>query len=75
MMQNNSALSFLNGASSRAPTNPPELETQKEIASDGTRPLEGYPLHPLEKQNEIIDLLSGKPVAAVSINHEPMSLS
>ena len=30
----------------------------------------GYPLHPLEKQIEAIELVSGKPVVAVSINHE-----
>jgi uncharacterized NAD-dependent epimerase/dehydratase family protein len=30
----------------------------------------GYPLHPLDKQIQAIELLSGKPVAAVTINHE-----
>jgi uncharacterized NAD-dependent epimerase/dehydratase family protein len=29
-----------------------------------------YPLHPLEKQIQVIELLSGKPVAAITINHE-----
>jgi uncharacterized NAD-dependent epimerase/dehydratase family protein len=32
----------------------------------------GYPLHPLEKQIDAIELLSGKPVVAVTINHENM---
>jgi uncharacterized NAD-dependent epimerase/dehydratase family protein len=30
----------------------------------------GYPLHPLEKQIRAIELLSGKPVVAVTVNHE-----
>lgn len=30
----------------------------------------GYPLHPLTRQIEVAELLSGKPVVAVSINHE-----
>jgi uncharacterized NAD-dependent epimerase/dehydratase family protein len=30
----------------------------------------GYPIHPLAKQIQAIQLLSGKPVAAVTINHE-----
>jgi uncharacterized NAD-dependent epimerase/dehydratase family protein len=30
----------------------------------------GYPLHPLVRQIEVIELLSGKPVVAVTINHE-----
>jgi uncharacterized NAD-dependent epimerase/dehydratase family protein len=30
----------------------------------------GYPLHPLEKQIQAIELFSGKPVVAISINHE-----
>ena len=30
----------------------------------------GYPIQPLAKQIEVIQLLSGKPVVAVSINHE-----
>jgi uncharacterized NAD-dependent epimerase/dehydratase family protein len=29
-----------------------------------------YPLHPLDKQIQAIELLSGKPVVAVTINHE-----
>ena len=32
----------------------------------------GYPMHPLEKQIEAIELLSGKRVIAVTINHEEM---
>jgi uncharacterized NAD-dependent epimerase/dehydratase family protein len=32
----------------------------------------GYPLHPLEKQIQGIELLSGKTVVAVTINHEDM---
>jgi uncharacterized NAD-dependent epimerase/dehydratase family protein len=32
----------------------------------------GYPIHPLEKQIQAIELLSGKPVAAITINHENM---
>ena len=30
----------------------------------------GYPIQPLARQIEVIELLSGKPVVAVSINHE-----
>ena len=32
----------------------------------------GYPLHPLDKQIEAIEFLSGKPVAAITINHEDL---
>jgi uncharacterized NAD-dependent epimerase/dehydratase family protein len=32
----------------------------------------GYSLHPLEKQIQAIELLSGKPVVAISINHEDL---
>jgi uncharacterized NAD-dependent epimerase/dehydratase family protein len=32
----------------------------------------GYPLHPLEKQIEAIEMLSGRPVVAVTVNHENM---
>ena len=34
----------------------------------------GYPLHPLEKQIKAIELLSGKPVVAVTINHEDLKV-
>ncbi len=34
----------------------------------------GYPLHPLAKQVEAIELLSGKPVVAITLNHEELSL-
>jgi uncharacterized NAD-dependent epimerase/dehydratase family protein len=30
----------------------------------------GYPIHPLETQIQAIELLSGKPVVAIAINHE-----
>jgi uncharacterized NAD-dependent epimerase/dehydratase family protein len=30
----------------------------------------GYRIHPLKKQIEVIELLSGKPVVAVTVNHE-----
>ena len=33
----------------------------------------GYPLHPLERQIAAIELVSGKPVAAVTINHEGLA--
>jgi uncharacterized NAD-dependent epimerase/dehydratase family protein len=33
----------------------------------------GYPIQPLEKQIQIIEDLSGKPVVAVTINHEDMN--
>ncbi len=33
----------------------------------------GYPIHPLEKQIQAIELLSGKPVVAVTINHENLA--
>ena len=32
----------------------------------------GYLLHPIEKQIQAIELLSGKPVVAITINHEDM---
>jgi uncharacterized NAD-dependent epimerase/dehydratase family protein len=35
----------------------------------------GYVLHPLDKQIHAIELLSGKPVIAVTINHENLDLS
>jgi len=34
----------------------------------------GYPIQPLGKQIQLIELLSGKPVIAITINHEAMSL-
>lgn len=34
----------------------------------------GYPLHPLGQQIEAIELLSAKPVVAITINHEDMPL-
>ena len=33
----------------------------------------GYPIHPLEKQIMAIELLSGKKVMAITINHEDLS--
>jgi uncharacterized NAD-dependent epimerase/dehydratase family protein len=33
----------------------------------------GYPLHPIETQIQAIELLSGKPVVAVTINHEHLN--
>lgn len=35
----------------------------------------GYPLHPIEKQVEAIELISGKPVVALTINHEGLPKS
>ena len=35
----------------------------------------GYPLHPLERQIQAIELLSGKPVMAIAINHENLDKS
>jgi len=34
----------------------------------------GYPLHPLEKQIQAVELLSGKTVIAVTINHEDLNI-
>jgi len=34
----------------------------------------GYPIHPLKKQVEAIELLSGKPVVAITVNHEGLPL-
>lgn len=34
----------------------------------------GYPIHPLTRQIEVVELLSGKPVVAVTVNHEGISL-
>jgi len=33
----------------------------------------GYPLHPLSVQIEAVELLSGKPVVAVAVNHEDLT--
>ncbi len=33
----------------------------------------GYPIHPLKVQIEAIELLSGRPVIAITINHESLS--
>ena len=33
----------------------------------------GYPVHPIEKQIEAVQLISGKPVIAVTVNHEGMN--
>ncbi len=33
----------------------------------------GYPIQPLPQQIQVIELLSGKPVVAVTINHEGLS--
>lgn len=33
----------------------------------------GYPLHPLDQQIQVIELLSGKPVVAITINRENLS--
>lgn len=33
----------------------------------------GYPLHPLPRQIEAVELLSGKPVVAITINHENLA--
>jgi uncharacterized NAD-dependent epimerase/dehydratase family protein len=33
----------------------------------------GYPLHPLEKQIQALELISGKPVVAITLNHENLS--
>jgi uncharacterized NAD-dependent epimerase/dehydratase family protein len=32
----------------------------------------GFPIHPLEKQIEAVELLSGKPVIAITVNHEKL---
>lgn len=32
----------------------------------------GYPIHPLAKQIQVIEMLSGKPVVAITINHEDL---
>ncbi len=34
----------------------------------------GYPMHPLEKQIQAIELLCGKPVVAVTVNHENLDI-
>ncbi len=30
----------------------------------------GYPIHPIEQQIQAVELLSGRPVVAVTLNHE-----
>ena len=42
----------------------------KRVEYDG---FPGYPMHPLEKQIQAIELLSEKPVVAVTLNHEGLS--
>ncbi len=32
----------------------------------------GYPIHPLSRQIQVIEMLSGKPVVAVTVNHEDL---
>ena len=34
----------------------------------------GYPIHPLKKQIEAVELLSGKPVVAITVNHEGLPM-
>jgi uncharacterized NAD-dependent epimerase/dehydratase family protein len=34
----------------------------------------GYPIHPLEKQIQAIELISEKPVIAITINHENLTI-
>jgi uncharacterized NAD-dependent epimerase/dehydratase family protein len=34
----------------------------------------GYPVHPIEKQIQAIEIISGKPVVAVTVNHENMTV-
>jgi uncharacterized NAD-dependent epimerase/dehydratase family protein len=33
----------------------------------------GYPLHPLSQQIQAVELLSGKPVVAIAVNHEGLT--
>ena len=33
----------------------------------------GYPLHPLDKQIQAIELVSGKPVVAITLSHENLN--
>ena len=35
----------------------------------------GYPLHPLPEQIQAVEMVSGKPVVAITVNHENMELS
>ena len=32
----------------------------------------GYPIHPIDKQIQAVELLSGKPVVAITLNHESL---
>ena len=34
----------------------------------------GYPLHPLDQQIKVVELISGKPVVAITINHENLEM-
>jgi uncharacterized NAD-dependent epimerase/dehydratase family protein len=34
----------------------------------------GYPIQPLERQIQAVELLSGRPVVAVTVNHEGLQL-
>jgi uncharacterized NAD-dependent epimerase/dehydratase family protein len=33
----------------------------------------GYPIHPLSEQIQAVELLSGKPVIAIAVNHEHLT--
>ncbi|UCG33408.1 MAG: DUF1611 domain-containing protein [Phycisphaerales bacterium] len=33
----------------------------------------GYPMHPLDKQIQAVELISGKPVVAITLNHESLT--
>jgi uncharacterized NAD-dependent epimerase/dehydratase family protein len=33
----------------------------------------GYPIHPIDKQIQVVELLSGKPVVAITLNHENLN--
>jgi uncharacterized NAD-dependent epimerase/dehydratase family protein len=33
----------------------------------------GFPMHPLDRQIQAVEALSGKPVIAITINHEGLS--
>jgi uncharacterized NAD-dependent epimerase/dehydratase family protein len=35
----------------------------------------GYPIHPLKQQIQAIELISGKPVVAITVNHEDLDVS
>ena len=61
------------GLKSWPPRVPTPLSSSTRPTARNTTAFPGYPIHRLEKQIKAIELISEKPVVAVSINHEGLS--